>query len=447
MNTLLALPALVAIMAFSQAPAGWNETDRQGRQLMLAGKAADAITLFERAVNGMPNFEGAHYALADAHRFLGIELATKGPSQATERRRHLELAATQYRWVAERGTQYRQLAAGQLMNLYGADELNRPREAIPFARLYLELSPSSVMGHAGLARLLRTTGDAKGATAVLLAARGVVASDDRPALATSMVDHVINTPDVPPADVRALLDYAGPVLDAAIALEPDNRRLVLTKAAVPKLRAERVERDPAIQKALQAESDRIFDRFQALNPDRGKAVETARTPDPPADPEPPGYKAARDAADALYQRKEYPQAAAIYEKFVKSHPAFPPPHYLRLGALLAAGQRDVVDAALKAARTAVPATADSRYMMATYLVELEMKTPALSAADARKLLNEAVLVLDDALALKPGFADAVVYKAVARTRQARLEPDPAAAKALSAEADKLRAQAQALRKP
>lgn len=306
------------------------------------------------------------------------------------------------------------------------------------------------MGHAKLARLLRNTEEAPAATAALLAARGAVASDDRTLLAMSIIDHVINTPDAPSADVRALLDYAEPALDAAVAIEPDNRTLVLTRAGALKLRADRVESDPAVGKALHAESDRLFERFRALNPERLRATDTAvsRTPDPPAAPPeaPPGYGAARDEAEALYGRKEYPQAAAIYGQFVKSHPEFPPPHYLRLGALLAAGQKDVVDASVKVARTSVPATADSRYTMGIHLVQLELRTAVLSAPDARKLLTEAVLVLDDALALKPGFADAVAYKAVARTRQARIETDPATVKTLIAEADKLRAQAQALRK-
>ncbi len=129
MHSLLAVPALVAIATFAQAPAGWDDTDLRGRQLMVAGKTAEAIALFERAVSRTPNFEDARYALADAHRMRGLELAVENPSQPEASRRHMELAATHFRWVAERGTPYRQVAAGHLMELY-EDDLNQPREAI-----------------------------------------------------------------------------------------------------------------------------------------------------------------------------------------------------------------------------------------------------------------------------------------------------------------------------
>ena len=416
---------------------------------MADGKAEQAIAIFERAVAQTPDFDAAHYALANAHRRQADELAVKGASRASERRRHLELAASEYRWVADRGAEYGQLAAGNLMRLYGPDELNQPAEAIKYARLYVALSPSSAIGHAELARLLRSSGDAKGGTVALLAARSAVAPEGRTLLAMTIIDHLVNTPDASSADVRALLDYAQPALDAAIAREPDSRTFILAKAGALKLRADRVEVRPATRKALEAESERMFNRFRALNRDEAPVpVPAARTPDPPlAIAEPPGYDAARDAAEVLYGRKEYTKAAAVYETFVKSNPAFPPPHYLRLGALLAAGQSDVIDPALKQARSSIPRTPELRYMMATSLVELESRTAGLSAADARKLLAETVVILDEALALRPGFAGALVYKAVARTRQARIETDPATVKALTAEADRLRAQARALRTP
>jgi tetratricopeptide (TPR) repeat protein len=447
MTTLLALLASAVLAASAQTPSGWDETSRRGAQLMLDGKTPEAIALFEQIVARAPDFEGGHYSLADAHRFLAIELKAKGDSQAAESRRHFEVAAEQYRWVAQRKGPYRQLAVGQLMSVYGESALNQPREAIPFARLYIEISPSSAIGHVSLARYLRAAGDTKGATAAFLAGRAAVTGDDdRTLLATGMIDHLASAPDVPAADVRALLDYAQPVLDAAIAASPDNRNHLLTKAAALKLRAERVERSAAARKALEAESDRIFERFRAMNPDRNDRASAATAAADTAPAEPPGFAAARESGDALVKRKEYAQAAAVYEKFIRSDPAFPPPHYLRLGALLAAGQSAVVDDALRAARAAIPATPESREMMATYLVDLEMRTPGLAATDAKKLLADAVAVLDEAIALKPQFLEALVYKAVALRRQARLETDPAKVKALTDEADRLRAQAQALRK-
>jgi hypothetical protein len=372
----------------------------------------------------------------------------KGDSGAGERRRQLELAASHYRWVAERPSDYRPLAALKLMTMY-ADEtgLNQPHEAVPFARLYTQLSASSASGHVQLARLLARTGDAKGATAALLAARTVVTADnDRALLATSIVEHLTTAADVAASDLRALLVYAQRELDAAIPRDPDNRTIVLAKAAALRMRAERIERDPAVQKALLAESDRTFERFRAsnTNPSQSQPAAAPATDGPPA--EPPGYAAVLAEAESLSGKKQYTQAAAVYEKFMKSYPAYPPPHYLRLTALLAAGQNSAIDSVLQTARAAVPATAAHRHLMATYLVDLEMRTPGLAAADARKLLAEAATVLDEALTLRPKFMESVAYKAVVLNRQARLESDPAKAKALTAEADRLRAEAQALRK-
>lgn len=267
MKRLVVLSLLVvALSAFAQTPKGWDDAYRQVAELMLAGKGPEAIALLERVVTQAPDFIPARYELGSAHAHWAVELALQDPPAADERRRHLELAATHFRRVAERDSEYRPLAALRLMSLYGdEDDLNQPQEAIPFARLYVELSPSSASGHVQLARMLELTGDTEAGTAALLAARGPVRDDDeRALLATSIIAHLGLAPAVPADDVRTLLDYAQPVVDAAIAREPENRRILLTKAAALMLRAERVETDPKVRKALLEESDRLFDRFRDM---------------------------------------------------------------------------------------------------------------------------------------------------------------------------------------
>jgi hypothetical protein len=62
------------------------------------------------------------------------------------------------------------------------------------------------------------------------------------------------------------------------------------------------------------------------------------------------------------------------------------------------------------------------------------------------LLSEARALLDEALKKNPAYWEAVVYKSLVVRGQAKYETDPALAKTLIAEADRLRAQADAMRK-
>jgi len=160
---------------------------------------------------------------------------------------------------------------------------------------------------------------------------------------------------------------------------------------------------------------------------------------------PSGFQNAMMEADKLAAAKQYVAAAAAWEKLIKSNPEFPPSHYMRANALLMAGQRPAVEAALKAARTSIGAGAESRHMAATYLFDMVSSNKTIAAADAKMLLGEALLMADDALKQNPKYVDALVYKSLMVRTQAKFETDPAVAKKLIAEADRLRAQAEKLR--
>ena len=257
---------LVILVLFMQAPAatppGWEATMMRGQQHVLDRKFADAIALFERVVKQAPAFDGGHYELAEAHRMQGLELALKGPSQQAAQRRHLETAATHYRRVADLRGEYHELGVMKLMMIYGEDELNRPADLVPAARMYVQVDPASASGHVTLAQALLATGQTVAATTTLLQARKVVKGDEERLLAVRSVDYVLKATGVPPADVRALLDYAQPVLDRLLKREPDDRVLVLAKMAVLQYRADVLETDPARKKALKAESDKLFERVR-----------------------------------------------------------------------------------------------------------------------------------------------------------------------------------------
>ena len=83
--------AFLALPLVAQAPQGWDDTHLRGLELVSEGKSEEAIALYEGAVARAPDFDGALYALADAHRMLALQLAAQGPSEDASRRRHLEV--------------------------------------------------------------------------------------------------------------------------------------------------------------------------------------------------------------------------------------------------------------------------------------------------------------------------------------------------------------------
>jgi tetratricopeptide (TPR) repeat protein len=90
-----------ALLVFAQAPAGWNDTQARGSRLLLEGRSAEAIALYEKVLQTSPDFDEAHYALAEAHELAADQLTPQGASHAASRRRHLEAAAVHYRQVID----------------------------------------------------------------------------------------------------------------------------------------------------------------------------------------------------------------------------------------------------------------------------------------------------------------------------------------------------------
>jgi tetratricopeptide (TPR) repeat protein len=451
--TASALFVIVAFVFNPQTPAGWDATYQRVQQLILDNKTTEAIVVLEGVLKSAPGFDPARYELADAHRMLALEAALKVPSNSAAMRRELELAAVAYRRVAAGTSEYKQLAVGKLMMVYGTDELDRPAEVIPFARQYVQIRPGSAIGHAALANALMTTGQERAATAALLSARTAVDADDAQLLATVIVDYVLKTKMSSPADLTTLLDWADSTLDRLLRDAPKDRQLLLTKAASVSFRADRLETDPTRKRELKAEADRAFSRFQDANPDRStvppgpppNALAAVPPPPPPPPPMPPGYERTMAEFEKLIAGKRYTAAAAVWENLIQSNPEVPPPHYLRAHALMLAGQRAAAEAALKTARTSIGAAPEARHMAATYLLDMVSNNNAIAAADAKMLLIEARLLLDEALKKNPAYWEALVYKSLVVLTQAKYETDPAVVKSLTAEADRLRAQAEAMR--
>jgi tetratricopeptide (TPR) repeat protein len=444
---------IIALTLTLQTPAGWDATLQRAQQFILDDRFADAIAILEGVLKSSPNFDPARYELADAHRMLALQAAIKGDAQEATKRRAFERAAAEYRRVAEGASDYKPLAVMKLMMVYGKDELDRPADLVPFARQYIQFSPGSAVGHASLANALTASGQEAAATAALLAARQAVGTDDAKLLATVIVEHVQNTKTSSASDLTALLDWADATLDRLLRDAPTDRGLLLTKAASASLRADRLATDPERKRALKVEADRAFKRFQDANPDRlptspdasPGALPPVPPPPPPPPPMPPGFEQAMADADKLLVAKRFAEAASVWDRLIASNPDFPPPHYLRANALLLAGQRPAVEAALKKARISIADAAVSRHMAVTYLFDMVTSNKTIAAADAKLLLAEARFMSDAALQANPTYWEAATYRALVVSMQAKFETDPAVIEKLTAEAARLRKEAEALR--
>ena len=96
---------------------------------------------------------------------------------------------------------------------------------------------------------------------------------------------------------------------------------------------------------------------------------------------------------------------------------------------------------------AVPQAAEARHRAGVELWDKVNSNPKMSAAEARPLLAQAQTAFDDALKLHPDYMDALIFKSVVlRLEATRYEKDPERIKALTAEADRLRARATEIQK-
>jgi hypothetical protein len=446
---MLIASSILVLMLAVQAPPQWEQTYRKSAELVSDEKYSEAIALLESAVKAAPAFDAAHYELGHAHEMAAARLQVEKTPRTDAIRQHLEAAAAEYRQVVALNGQYRTLAVALLMRVYDDTGLNDPRALAGFAREYIKASPESAMGHAKLAEAQLAVGDEAGSIATLLAARTAVQNDGQQPLAVFVVEHLTKTSGASRGDTKQLLDFADTVLDRSLAREPDDRMLLMAKAASLTLRADRVEQNPERQRAVRAEGGRVFDK--ARGTDSTASVQAPPPPPPngsgllplPPAPElpgaPPGFNALRDKAAALHEQKRFKEEVALYSSAVKERPAFVYARYERLRAQISDGEH-ATEATLGAARQGGFATPEEHHIAGTYLWDIAKHTKPLSAEDARALLKEAIAQEDEAL--KAGETrESLVYKSLALRDLAQFERDPAAANKLIAEADRLRARA------
>jgi TonB family protein len=108
------------------------------------------------------------------------------------------------------------------------------------------------------------------------------------------------------------------------------------------------------------------------------------------------------------------------------------------------GQFDRGIGVLDEATALNPSDPNGYQIIVTFLSE-RAKDPSLAAADRLSYIRQGIAAADRALAVKPAFLEAMVYKSLLLRTQAGLESDVTAQQGLLREADSLRNQALALR--
>ena len=306
----------LTLLLFAQAPAGWNDTQARGARLVLDGKPAEAIALYEKVLQTSPDFDEAHYALGQAHELAAAALEPLRASQAASRRRHLEAAAVHYRRVIDLRSAYAPMAMSSLAVLYGKDGLNRPADAELFARQLVQARPDSVVWHVMLARLIFDQGRDADATDVLHKARGVVQAGDRNLFAMTLTETVVERSSLSPALARILVDDALALADEGLKGDPDNRDLLMTKAAAFELLATRIETDPTRREASKTEARTVFDRFLEIGR-RERGI-------------PKEWEEVQDRTNDLRAQGRITEAIEVFQQFLKTYPNFGPA-YTSLG--------------------------------------------------------------------------------------------------------------------
>jgi TonB family protein len=116
-----------------------------------------------------------------------------------------------------------------------------------------------------------------------------------------------------------------------------------------------------------------------------------------------------------------------------------PELYVELAALLNKQNRfDELIAALRGAAALEPASAEPQHRIATYYWEKARADAALDAAKKQDYIQQGLDAEDRALAIKPDYMEALVYKNILLRLKANAISDPTEQKRLIAEADGLR---------
>lgn len=326
--TILVVSLLTATLAGQQepTPAEWEKVSAQALDLRYADKPAEAIALLQKFLTRYPNVADAHALMAIAHRDLANPLINKTATPA-ERTRHGESAAAGYRRALDLTTdpERRFTRSLALAGLYGRDELNRPAEAEAMARRMMAEYPRRLEGYMQLVDVLRGDPgklhevDVRRLTeAADVYRKARVAVTNMPATPLlefgALLTHIVReSPKMPPAEARKLLDEARGIFDQLIKTNRELHMALIGKSLALQTQAERVETDPKLKATVKAESDRVGEQAFKLRRDERRAEMT------PAERLEDEWREIDGQARELSSTGKSQEALALLEKFLASH--------------------------------------------------------------------------------------------------------------------------------
>ncbi len=163
-----------------------------------------------------------------------------------------------------------------------------------------------------------------------------------------------------------------------------------------------------------------------------------------ADPSDPAHHVA--LAIALERRGAYDDAEATWMAAKKATPVTSTLLKQIAGFYNRTGNFEKTIATMEEAAALTPNDASGYHLVATFYQEKVNKDQRLPEPQRWTYILQGIAAEDRALAVKPDYMEAMVYKNILLREQARLESDPAQQKILLAEADRLRSRAIELQK-
>ena len=217
--------------------------------------------------------------------------------------------------------------------------------------------------------------------------------------------------------------------------------VLLTKAIDNYRKAAEVEQDPKIKRLALEYLVSAYGPDKLNDPSQAEPM-VKRMID--LDPkEPANYFA---LANIYEQSGNYDLAEQTLIKAREVRPNDPAVYMQLAGYYNRQGEFDKTIEALEARAQKEPSNPEAYYTIATYYWDKAYRDFRLREADKKKFVQSGVDAVDKAISLKNDYMEALVYKNLLLRLEANLEKDQAKQQALLKEADRLRDQAQEIRK-
>jgi tetratricopeptide (TPR) repeat protein len=258
-RALLFLLCIVAAACGGQDPdtrhPDWEQNFDKARHASNAGQHDLAIATADAYLKRYPDNVDGLLMLGDARRE-----AAKAASDAS-RPAGFEQAAKHYQRALEltHNPTWRLLSLVALVQISDKEGLNKPQEAMGYARQLITNEPKNVNSYSTLLHLHKQAHQYDEAASLLAEAKSAMdATEDAAVTYGGMVhDLVAFAPDFPPSTGRRMIVETNEFMDQALKKYGRTERLLRVKGSLLRAQAG-VETDAARQKALTDESEKTF---------------------------------------------------------------------------------------------------------------------------------------------------------------------------------------------